>query len=158
MPTSTSKSDGGRDGRLQLVDDTLIFESPDAEGWRLAIADLAVLGEFTNADGPELPDYFFIFVKNDGAWHRCAIYADGALDVSGRICKLLGCEEPPSLADRTDLASVAQWPPVLSGRELFRFEEISTSWWRRWLLGPEYTIHLSAAVADYLRDQNTVSE
>jgi len=136
---------------LQLIDDLVVLQSSSEQYWKLPLADVAVIGEFTNSDGPYLPDYFLVFVDWQGARYDCSVYADNAIGVLQPIFEKLGCEPTASLAASTEFASLVHWPQHLSGRELFRLDECPRRWWARLLLGPQYYMHLAPAVAEFVQ-------
>ena len=58
MPSSDSS------GHVEVKDDVIIYTISNAEVWQVAVADLRIIGEYTNTDGPA-DDYFFVFLTSD---------------------------------------------------------------------------------------------
>lgn len=57
--------------------------------WRV-IADLACIGDYTNADGPRLDDEFLVFV-NCGLWYEASPYFDGGDQTMETVGRALNC-------------------------------------------------------------------
>jgi len=91
-------------------------------GWELAPTDIALIGEYTTANGPFVDDYFFAFVRDDGAVFQASFYAAGGnatLDALGATLggRITAGSATPPLAFARDLAASAR------GHALFELRE-----------------------------------
>ena len=133
---------------LAFDGDEIWFAYSHQPVWRIAFADIQVIGEYTNEDGPA-DDYFFVFVLRD-AWYEASFYAPGRESFRAELAGRLGVDIQPSLLNSTSFASRVLWPERLAGHELFTFspEAKSTAWLSRvrQLLSPRIDMRLTDAV------------
>src|SRR5262249_45979385 len=140
------------DMKLRLrVDGSSLEYNDDSgtAGWSLLIETIVLMSEYTTNEGPQLDDYFLVFVTVEEGklyFSTCSFYADGRDEVVASLGERLGSPIQLGLANSTNWKSRVLWPPELAGSEYFTFKEIQTETLpekaRKWLLGPthEYSI------------------
>jgi hypothetical protein len=107
-------------GNLRLDGTDLVYSSVEQEYWRLPVAKVRVIGEYTTAAGPGLDDYFFVFVTDDSeSWFEASFYADGGDSFLSELNKLLGAEIRAGLCNSISWKTRVLWPKTLEGEELF---------------------------------------
>ncbi|MHA3774488.1 hypothetical protein ACXR0O_23435 [Verrucomicrobiota bacterium sgz303538] len=136
-------------GHLKLEDDTIVYTLPNREAWRVPIADLRVIGEFTNTDGPYADDYFFVFITCD-QWFEASFYAEGRDTLLAGLGQRLHHKLQTGLCDSTSLVSRVLWPARLESHPLFDLvpEERSRNIFgrlRQWVL-PRVHMHFTDEV------------
>jgi len=109
-------------GQISLENETIIYSTPEKACWKLPIAEVRVIGEFTNQSGPSLDDYFFVFVTRETTeWHHASFYAEGREKFLSELGAKLGQRLKCGLCNSADFKSRVLWPPNLEGRPLFEF-------------------------------------
>ncbi len=105
-------------GELHVEQDAVLYSVPDGGGWRVPIADIRIIGEFTSDHGPVVDDYFFVFVARE-EYFEASFYADGRDEFLTELGQRLNHALSPGLCDSTQLASRILWPARLEGHPLF---------------------------------------
>ncbi|MDQ6635508.1 MAG: hypothetical protein M3Z10_12235 [Gemmatimonadota bacterium] len=105
-----------RDGAVQYIRER-------GGGWELAASDIALVGEYTTADGPFIDDYFFAFVRNDGAVFQASFYAAGGNATLDALGAALGGRITAGLCNSATWRSRVIWPAALEGLPLFELRE-----------------------------------
>ena len=142
-------------GVLAFERDTVGYTSRYYGSFSIPVADIAVIGEYTNQDGPYLDDWFLDFVLRDGCTiFRASAYAVNCREVLDLLSRVLGASLPRRLTS-TDFDSRVMWPPNLAGQPLYEFSRIrddNANFWRRVIqrIFPRITIKLSEAVIQYI--------
>lgn len=133
MAPRQTRSEYDSSGTLAVRDGQLIYESAALDSWRLPVADIRLIGEWTDESGPFADDYFLVFVTADGQFHQASFYAQGMLKALIALEGPLDRSLRTDLAGSTDLASRIVHPAELEGRPLYRFlpQPIRRPW--RWL-------------------------
>jgi hypothetical protein len=93
------------------------------DGWQLASADIAVVGEYTTADGPFVDDYFFAFVRVDGAVFEASFYAAGGNATLDALGAALGGKITAGLCNSATWRSRVIWPQALENVPLFELRD-----------------------------------
>lgn len=113
----------------------------------IPLVDVAVIGEFTTANGPYVDDWFLVFVpRSGGKWFEASMYAEGCEELREQLSTSLGCSIHSSLCATTDFASRIIWPLSLADRPLFTISPIGGSGFLRRLklfVTPEVSCSLS---------------
>lgn len=105
-------------GELRVQQDAVIYSVPDGGGWRVPVAHIRVIAEFTNDHGPVGDDYFFVFVARE-EYFEASFYADGRDEFLAELGQWLNHPLKPGLCHSTELASRILWPARLEGHPLF---------------------------------------
>jgi hypothetical protein len=92
-------------------------------GWQLAAADIAVVGEYTTADGPSVDDYFFAFVRADGTVFEASFYAAGGNATLDALGAALGGKITAGLCNSATWRSRVIWPQELENVPLFELRD-----------------------------------
>ena len=109
-------------GQIGLENDTIVCSTPENTHWRLPIAEVHVIGEFTNEAGPHLDDYFFLFVTSDASsWHYASFYAEGRDKFLIELGQKLGVKLECKLCNSTSFKSRVMWPANLQETPLFEY-------------------------------------
>ena len=105
-------------GQIAIEDDTVVYSLPGGTGWRVPVAGLRVVGEYTDCEGPYVDDYFLVFIASD-EWFEASFYADGRDRFLADLGNLLDHELRLGLQCSTSVASRVMWPARLEGQPLF---------------------------------------
>lgn len=139
---------------LECVDDS------GKISWSLQIEGIVLISEYTTNEGPQVDDWFLVFVTAESGkayFATCSLYADGRDDVLASLQERLGSSIELGLTGSTDWKSRVLWPPEITGNEYFTFTAVPTEMFRekakKWLLGPSYEYAISKTVRDYLQRQ-----
>jgi len=118
-------------GKLGIFGDEIAYYHAGARSWRIPLADVRVIGEYTNEDGPA-DDYFFGFVTQDRCY-EAPFYAEGAHEFLAELSQRLGLEIELGLNNSTTFASRILWPAHLVGRDFFHYSQPAPAknWIRR---------------------------
>lgn len=126
-------------GRVEIHDGgCLVYKSDILPEWTISTDEIAVVGEYTNEDGPSNPDYFYVFVRASGEWHRLPVCAVGIDEAVQLVANRLGFEPEGKLFHRPTFDSRIIWPAVMSGKPLLLFVE-HRAWWTWLWPGPMWT-------------------
>jgi hypothetical protein len=82
------------------------------------VAELVCIGEYTNANGPSLDDYFLVFGLRNGLWYEGSFYSDGCDEIIEKIGKVLGCDLHFELIQPTIPCTRILWPKDMEGQPL----------------------------------------
>jgi hypothetical protein len=92
-------------------------------GWQLAASDIAVVGEYTTADGPSVDDYFFAFVRADAMVFEASFYAAGGNATLDALGAALGGTVTAGLCNSATWRSRVIWPQELENVPLFALRD-----------------------------------
>ncbi|MFA5193828.1 MAG: hypothetical protein WC740_24220 [Verrucomicrobiia bacterium] len=85
-------------GELRCSEDVITYRS-SAGDWSVPIAEIRIIGEYTNTDGPYIDDYFFVFLTApEGGWHQASFYAKGSDETLAALSRSLGARSNASSA------------------------------------------------------------
>jgi hypothetical protein len=138
-----------RADRLTVENDAIIYTTPQKDGWQVPVAEVKVIGEFTNDHGPVADDYFLALLKRD-EWFVATFYADGRGTALAELGQRLRHKFLLDLCHSTSLTSRVLWPAALEGRPLFscvpeqRAETVGGKL-RQWIL-PKVHLHFTDEV------------
>lgn len=136
-----------KSGVLRLEACNIVYTSPYYGSFRIALSEIAAIGEFTTQDGPAIDDRFLVFVLRSGEWFEASWYAGGMDECLQQLSAALGCAIHGNLCHSTDFASRMLWPAALAGCPLFTWSPaIEAGILRRLKLAvfPEVTRSLSS--------------
>jgi hypothetical protein len=151
--------DGGGRCRLGFRAGAVRYLREHGESWELAASEIAVVGEYTTAEGPFVDDYFFAFVRADGMVFEASFYAAGGNATLDALGTALGGRLTAGLRNSATWCSRVIWPPTLEGAPLFelREREVRSLWHRvrrAFGLGAVDAV-LTDQVAQYLEENRT---
>ncbi len=149
--------------RIELKDGHI--ETYSAEGveilWRVAVDRIQVMGEYTTSAGPDLEDYFLVFVCDRDTWYEVPMSATGIDRLLQSLSRHLESELSLNLVNSVELRSSVLWPSELKGEDLFRFEDFRPSGFLHsiaHLVGVRrVSFKLAEPLFDYLDDPPTAS-
>jgi hypothetical protein len=107
-------------GKLVVTAEALWCDGGPDGSWRLPVSDIAVVGEYTNANGPWIDDYYLVFVHRDRTCFEASFYASGrdrALDDLG--VALGGADLSPGLCNSAEWKTRVLWPSQLADSPLW---------------------------------------
>ncbi len=133
-------------GELRCGAGVITYHSP-AGDWSVPIADVRLIAEYTNSDGPYVDDYFFVFLTApEGGWHQASFYAKGRDEALAALSRTIGAPLECRLCDSTEYKTRIMWPPNLKDQELMEvLPPKKRSLWQKLLHSGERDIRLSAA-------------
>ena len=129
--------------RLSVSDGRVHYAVHGNEVWAFRVADLCVLGEWTDSNGPYVDDYFYCFVVGGPARIlQAPMYANPSL--LPQLGAQLGADLLPALAGSIELAK----------RPLFAFSPASrgTGAWNRFkdYVLPERLLDVTSEVSEFV--------
>lgn len=138
-------------GSIEILGSAIRYQSRNYQEWNCQLDDVAVIGQYTTAEGPAWPDHFVTFVLWEGRRNDAPVEAVGMAEVLETLEAHVGLE-PASLAGSTGMCSVIQWPKSLRGRQLVDFLPEPRTFTERVVRFWEttYRIELTAVVQAYL--------
>ncbi len=74
-------------GTLSLVEQAIEYRSSFYTAWSLPVAELRLIGEYTNEDGPHFSDHFLIFFVSNEQTHEAPVDAVGVIPVLHALAK-----------------------------------------------------------------------
>ncbi len=146
---------------LRVSDSNL--EYLDAKGsvrWAMPIGSIILVSEYTTNEGPQVDDYFLVFVSAaDGKLHfsTCSFYAGGVDEALSILQERLRSPLQLRLQGSTEWRSRVAWPAKMAENEYFTFTpvpaETLTTKLKEKLLGPTHEYVISKRVQEYLQEQ-----
>ena len=109
-------------GRLWLEDGVVHNRSTQFGDWDIALADVRMIGEATNEDGPFLDDWMLVFATGPDRWYEASFYATIHTDFREKLGEVLHAPLAAALAGSASFDSRVLWPPHLVGRPVFVYE------------------------------------
>ncbi len=111
-------------GRLWIDDGVIHYDSEHCGHWTCPVADIVLIGEYTNDHGPYLDDWFFVFMVAGQNWFEASMYAKETDTFRDELRKQIGADVITGLANSTDFKSRVLWPEHLAGNPLFDFRKV----------------------------------
>jgi hypothetical protein len=108
-------------GRLWLEVGLVKNRSTLFGDWEVPVADLRLVGEATNEEGPFLDDWMLVFATGPEGWREASMYAPGHDKFLCELGQMLGGPLFPALAGSTTFASRVLWPQQLYGQPVFTY-------------------------------------
>jgi len=104
--------------QLRVDGDHIEYAAPGGESWRIAIADVRMIGEFLSRQnrGPE--HHFLVFMTRE-EWFKAPYDAEGRDAFLAEFGRRLDFELRPDLLRATTFSSRVLWPGYLEGRPIF---------------------------------------
>jgi len=109
-------------GRIELVGDTIGYESATYSSWAINVGDVRIVGEATNENGPFSDDYFLCFATAREKWHEASIHARGFDTFLSVLSARLGSALQLGLTASTGFGSRILWPHELADKPMFAYE------------------------------------
>lgn len=147
--------------RLWLDGDVVCYESAVYRSWRLDLAGVRLIGEFTNEAGPFRDDYFLCFANDESDWLEASFYSNGRDEFLQALGERLDADLLLSLSGSTSFASRILYPVSLEGQPMFDFEsEKPRGIWRRAMnfIAPRTNQRLSKGALSVLTESVSHSE
>jgi hypothetical protein len=147
----------GKDNSKRIwIEGSLInYQWRNSSRWTLPIAELEVVGEYTDPNGPYVDDFFLVFIaRPEHLWYEASFYADGTDEFLKELGRQLGAEIACGLLNSTDYNSRVMWPPEVEGIELFEFVPVESHGMCEKLkhrLIPEYNFALTSKIKGFLK-------
>jgi hypothetical protein len=116
-----------------VQDEYVECRNGDQLAWRIPIAAMLLIGEYTNDEGPQRDDYFIDFwsLEEDTFYHsKVTFYAAGRDAAFVALAKHLETDLTFGLTGSTEWASRIMWPPELAGHPYLSTRELKPSTWR----------------------------
>ena len=94
---------------------------------QIDVNDIVVIGEYTNADGPYIDDWFLTFITKDGHWQSIPMYAKNIDKLTQYLSNKFHQDlNETCLANLTEWKSIIRYPAYLIGKTLFTLIPSST--------------------------------
>src|SRR5262245_9714586 len=95
---------------IRIEDRTITYQVGGTVCWSLPLADLELLGEYTDPNGPFVDDYFFVFIRRpQHHWNEASFYASGRDELLDELAVLLGAKLDCGLVNSTEYNSRVMW-------------------------------------------------
>jgi hypothetical protein len=134
-----------RSAKLKFTAGKIEYQCGSFE-WSVPASEVRLIGEYTNANGPWLDDYFLVFLAlANGAWNEASFYASGRDAVLAELGRLLGTKLELGLCNSTTFKSRVIWPLNLAGADFVELVPARTRFGRfrqRWM-GAGYEIRVT---------------
>ena len=115
-----------------LQDGSISYRQMSELLWSLRLEQVFVIGEYTNANGPWLDDYFLVFVAADKRLFEVSYYAEGLPAFLSDLKLALGGQLQTALANSTHWNTRILWPFSAAGRPLFELAQVQPrGFWQR---------------------------
>jgi hypothetical protein len=110
--------------RFYVDGDYVCYEVNGATAWRLPIAEIRLIGEYTNDRGPWADDYFLCLATDADRWWEASYYSQDFMRGLAELGLRLQADLHSGLAGSTDFASRIIWPTHLAGQPMLRFSNV----------------------------------
>jgi len=110
--------------RIEVVGDQVKVHFKDARVQDIPVTAVAIIGEYTNEDGPFADDHFLVIVTRAGQCIETAVDSMGP-DALVLLGALLGQELSTSLDGQTTFNSRVLWPAQIADKPLMSFTQQS---------------------------------
>lgn len=108
-------------GTIELNGDSVLWHNEDVVFLQFDISNIAVIGEYTNSNGPWFDDWYMTFVLKNGQWKSIPQYAGNITQLIEELCKRFDpVLRERQLANSTEWSSVVSFPNNIRGTELFK--------------------------------------
>jgi len=114
-------------GLVRIQKTTIYWDYGNKNILQIETGDIAIIGEYTNSDGPYLDDWFLVLVTKDGQWKSIPWYADNIDELtkhlSDKFQEKLG---ESNLINSSSWKSLVSYPKHLKGQPLFKLTPTET--------------------------------
>ena len=91
-----------KSGIVTIQDDKIVYTLDNELLFTVALNDIAIIGEFTNDNGPVLDDWFLVLVTKNGHWKSISWYAADIDDLTKYLKDRFGTDLTiPNLVNST---------------------------------------------------------
>ena|ERR1700722_2043331 len=104
-------------GCLRFENSDIVYSSEEKELWRLPLAKLRAIGEYTTSEGPYLDDYFIVFVSDKADFCTASFYADGRIPFLLTLSEKIGDKINLGLSNSANWKTRGVWPKAIEGQE-----------------------------------------
>lgn len=148
-------------GSTSLSATMLSFKSKYYGTWSVNVANISLIGEFTNQDGPSLEDHFLVFIGMNGSLYELPISALGFDLIWTQLADKFKILPRLMLNGETDFASKVLWPEEMRDYVVFDYiDKVPSSFFGRLfsLVGiGEIESRLSSEITQYLEKNEPTS-
>jgi hypothetical protein len=131
-------------------------EVPD-QSWSVSISDIVLIAEYTTEGGPDVDDYFLVFVtREEGEFYysNVTMYGAGIDESLTELERVMGCSLELALVSSTTWNSRVVWPAKLAGSAYFRYDQaVPEGFWNRVrssVQGKRIESHVADSICEYL--------
>jgi hypothetical protein len=118
--TSPRRKPEQSSGTITIQGDHVTWHNIDLVFATFNLAEVIVIGEHTNSNGPWFDDWFIDFVTKDGNWFSIPWYADNIDTLTNMLCDKFQPDLNLSyLTSSTSWNSIIRHPSNLKGKQLF---------------------------------------
>lgn len=136
--------------RLTIAGDTITFQSDHYGAWQLALADIALVGEYTTEEGPFAEDHLLVLVDHHGNDHEIPISSEGRELLIHHLERKFQSPIELTLVASTRFASAILLPAALRGQPLYTFENAKIPFPKNLISFPQVARQLSPNVLAHL--------
>jgi hypothetical protein len=120
---------------LKLQDQFLECYKNDQLLWRVPIASILLIAEYTTNEGSHVDDYFIqLWSLEEGIFYQCSttFYAAGRDAAFLELATRLKADVSFGLTGSTEWTSRIMWPPEMAGNPYFAFHPLKpVTWWQK---------------------------
>lgn len=107
-------------GIVRLQGDTVFWDYNNKNILQIDLNDIAIIGEYTNSEGPYLDDWFLVFVTKDGQWQNIPWYANNIDELTQYLSNKFHQDlNVTYLANSIEWKSIVLYPTHLKEKALF---------------------------------------
>lgn len=158
MLHSRKAAEANESGALALVGNELSYVLANQPAWRLLVAKIRSIGEYTTSAGPFIDDYFLLFVDEEAHVYEASFYAQGRDEALASLSAHLHAPLQLRLANSTSWRSRVLWPPELVNQALFLVQRRPPRLLREyiwtWLCVPPESITLTPSILEHLQQHS----
>lgn len=118
-------------GSLAVKDESLCYDSNFYPSWKVPLAEIVLIGEYTNEDGPHASDHFLVLLTKGEHVYECPVDASGFAESFRKVSESFKQQLKVELMFETRIKSRIIWPPSLHGRDLYVVEPDTSTLWNR---------------------------
>ena len=129
MPPNTKEQP---QSRVYLESRHIILVNSDEKIARIAVDEIKLIGEYTNAEGPFVDDWLIVFMTSPTDWKQISHYTPGVLEMLQELSQLLDAEIVGSLSWSTSWRTNIIWPPSVAGVEMWDvYTKVPETLWQK---------------------------
>jgi len=118
-------------GSLVVKDECLCYASNFYRSWNVPLAEIVLIGEYTNEDGPHAADHFLVLLTKGEHVCECPVAASGFEESFRKVGESLNQSLKIELLFGTSIKSRIIWPSALRDRGLYVVEPDTSTFWNR---------------------------
>ncbi|WP_299119070.1 hypothetical protein [uncultured Tenacibaculum sp.] len=108
-----------RSGKVTIEKGNIIWRFEDNEVVKVPYEKIKLIGEFTNANGPLMDDWFLVIYNDDLEYYEISMYANNITESLAELGELMGFELYGTLFTSIEWKSNILYPTKFKGNEIW---------------------------------------